>query len=313
MSLRLYFYFSILLTILVSTGCGVTTDMMRDNNIRFGFINNIDFISPVRLKVGIVPLLDDVGLGTPEAGSNLSRLLSEEFAKNTNLYVVKSSDIESFIHSKGWTLPLLPEEAVELGKELDLNVVIDGAISQVGQYTVRKGWRRLVRYFTDQQQYVEAMLLLTAYDTTNGVILAARASEAEYRMGADEKDPFFTKTNQESLTQEAIEQSLDMAISEAYYRIIEGLAATPFKARILSNDGKSVVINYGSEINIKKGQTFVVLSQDEIVSINTEISYALPGPPKAYLKVTEVNEGKTVLEIVKGEVSAGEYLQSWEN
>jgi hypothetical protein len=296
------------------TGCGVFHDYARDNQIRLFSLGVAGFISPAKLKVAVIPFADEAGLGAPEAGSNMARLVTEEFSRSGDLYLLPAGDVARAVAIRGYAHPLTTEQIIQLGRDLNVNVIVDGAISQLDQHSQRKGWRRIIRYFTKQQRYVEAMLLVTCYDASNGVVLAARANSATYKMGKDERDPFDVSVETPPPPQEAIEKSLDLAIEEAYYRALDGLAALPFKAPIIERVGeKTVAIGFGTEVKLSRGTEFVYLPTQEVVTNAINVPYHVPGPPKARLKVTEVSEGRAVLEITEGDVNPGEFIVSWEH
>ncbi|MDR1577808.1 MAG: hypothetical protein LBT86_06250 [Deltaproteobacteria bacterium] len=300
--------------ILSLSGCGIFPDFARDNQIHLFSLGNASFISPAKLKVAVIPFIDEVGLGAAEAGSNMARLVTEEFSRSGDLIMVPAAEVAAAFARRGYAHPLTTETITRLGRDLNVNVIIDGAISQMESHAQRKGWRKVIRYFTSQQRYVEAMLLVTAYDASNGVVLASRANSATYRVGKDRRDPFDTSLETPPPPQEAIEESLDMAIEEAYYRVIDGLAALPFKAPIteLLPENK-VAIPFGTEVDLSPETEFVYLPVQEVLTNAINVSYKIPGAPKAHLKVAEVSEGRSILDIVDGEVKPGEFIVSWDH
>jgi hypothetical protein len=297
--------------IFLFSGCGVFTDMARDNQFYIGSFGLPDFISPVKLKVGILPFRDEVGLGTPQAGPNMAVLMTEQFADSGDLVLVSPQAVADAYRAKGWSGELTPEQAIELGRELNLNVIMDGAISQVDQSHKRRGWRRLARFFTSQSKYVEAVLTLVAFDTSNGLVISARSGESSYRAGNEEKVYF--DNSPEVPSQESIEKSLDLAIEDTYYRTISGLAYTPFKARVANESGSTITINFGSEVGLKKGQIFVCLSDAETLVNRIQVPYTIPGVAKARLKVTAVSVNSANLEVIEGSVSVGDFIQTWDD
>ncbi|MDR0549052.1 MAG: hypothetical protein LBI10_06560 [Deltaproteobacteria bacterium] len=296
------------------TGCGVFHDFAKDNQIHLFSLGEASFVSPVKLKIAVVPFADEVGLGATEAGPNIARLVAEEFGRHGQLTVMPAGEVARAMAIRGYSNPLTPEQVIQLGRDLNANVIIDGAISQVDQHSRRKGWRKIVRYFTSQQKYVEAMLLVTAYDATNGVVLAARANSATYKVGAEEPRDFLETSNEPPPPpQEAIEQSLDMAIEEAYYRTLDGLAALPFKAQITEVVGdKTVAIAFGSEVGLSRGVEFAYLPTQEVLTNAINVPYQIPGAPKAHLRVAEVSLGRSILEVIDGSVHPGEIIETWE-
>ena len=87
------------------SGCGVISDMARDNEFHLGSRGRKSFISPAKLRVGILNFRDEGGLGTPEAGPNMARLMTERFADNSHLVMVPPSQLSETAIALGW-MPL---------------------------------------------------------------------------------------------------------------------------------------------------------------------------------------------------------------
>jgi hypothetical protein len=105
-----------------------------------------------------------------------------------------------------------------------------------------------------------------------------------------------------------------MAISEAYYRALDGLAALPFKAQVTEAVGeKTVAIAFGTEVGLTRGTEFAYLPTQEVVTNAISVPYQIPGAPKAHLKVVEVSPGRSILEVTDGVVHQGEYIETWDN
>ncbi|MDR2301348.1 MAG: hypothetical protein LBF38_04830 [Deltaproteobacteria bacterium] len=295
------------------TGCGVWADMARDNEFRIGSLGQKSFISPAKLRIGVLNFRDEVGLGTPQAGPNMANLVTQRFADNSRLVMVPPSQVTETAMGLGWTGgELTPEMAQRIGHALNLNVVMEGTISQIEQQGGRRGWRRLVRYFTDQQNYVDALLTLIAYDTATGLVVTARAGEGTHRTGREPVD-FFAADKTPPITQESIELSLDEAIDDLYYRSLDGLAYTPFKATVIEENGQTATINFGQDVGLKRGVDFVALSEKEVLTSSIAINYVIPGEAKARLVVRDVGPNSSTLEIREGSVNVGDYVQSWDD
>ena len=295
----------------VLAGCGAVIDMAEDNEWRWGFFGKVEFISPVKLKIGVAPFADDVGLGASGAGNNLARLMSAEMAKDYHLVVTPVEQIESAMAMRGYTAPLTPQQAAEIGSDLRLNAVVLGSLSEVKKYNIRKGWRRLARIVTEQREYVDAVLAVSAIDSATGIVLVSRANTGEYDGGSGGKD-FFEAGDREGHipSQEALENSLDDALKESYYRTLTGLAALPFKAQVLSVQGGEISIGFGSDVGLRKGHKFVKLEVDQVITNSIGDSYQIMGAPVARLMVTKVGDNAAALELQEGHVSPGDIIQA---
>lgn len=301
----------LLLALTASVGCGAVIDMAEDNEWRWGLFGSVDFISPVKLKVAVAPFSDEVNLGVSGAGHNLAALMAEELARDSRLVVVPNSEVEAAIGARGFTLPLTPAQAAEIGSALNVNAVVLGSLSEVKKYNVRKGWRRIARWVTEQREYVDAVLAVSAVDSATGIVLVTRANTGEYDGGSGNKDFFEAGDRTGHIpSQEALETSLDEALKEAYYRTLSGLGSLPFKARVLSASGSDAVVNFGANVGLKKGLKFVKLEVEQTITNSIGDTYQIMGAPVAHLKVTEVGDNTATLEITEGSVMPGDIIQA---
>ena len=294
----------------VMAGCGVITDMAKDNEWRFGYFGGVDYESPVKLRIGVAPFSDEVGLGASNVGVHLANLMTEEMSKDSHLQVVSVEEVQAAMMSRGYYTPLTPQQAAEIGEVLRLNAVIIGSVSEIKKYSVRKGWRRLARIVTSQREYVDAVLAVSAVDSQTGIVLVSRANVGEYDAGAGNKDFFEAGDDNAHIPdQEAIEASLDEALKESYWRTRQGLAALPFKVKALTVYNGQVTVNMGSEVGLKKGQRFAKLEVENIITNTIGESYQVMGAPVAKLKVTELTKTSATLEITEGFLYPGDIIQ----
>jgi curli biogenesis system outer membrane secretion channel CsgG len=290
-------------------GCGAVMDFAQDNELRWKFLNSPKFISPARLRVGVFPFHDEAGLGSPEAGSNLARLLSEELAKNSRLEVTPVEKMAAALNAWGFQGSPHPAQLAQLGSDLRLNAVVFGSVSEISTYSRRKGWRRLARFFTSQRDYVDAVLAVNAVDSATGIILVSRANVGKYDGGPGEKQ-FFEADILEGPSQEAMEGSLDAALADSVHRTLEGLANLPFKVRIVSAEGETAVIAFGRDVGLKKGQEFVRLEVLRTITNTIGETYQVMGAASARLKVVETSDHSAVLELAEGQVYPGDVVQA---
>jgi len=293
------------------SGCGVVYDMAEDYEWRWGTFGRVSFVSPVKLRVGVAPFSDEVGLGAAGAGANLARLMTEELGKNSNLLMVSMEDVQSAIYARGYSLPLNSQQAAEVAADLRLNAIVLGSLSEVRKYNLRKGWRRIARIVTDQREYVDAVLAVSAVDALTGIVLVSRANVGQYDGGSGNKD-FFEAGDREGHNpdQEALEASLDSALSESYHRTLSGLGSLPFKARVLSVYGGEAVIGFGADVGLKRGLDFAKLEVERVITNTIGESYQVMGAPIARLKVSAVDASTATLEITEGHLSPGDIIQT---
>jgi hypothetical protein len=304
----------LLITLIFLSSCGVVTDFVKDNELNIPFLNNPDFESPVKLRMGVIPFQDQALIGGPEVGPNMSKLVSDLFAQNKNIIVVSTDDVRNYVEGRGIVFPITPEEAMEIGRDLNLNVVVEGARSHVGEHQQRTGWRKLFRWFTSKSQFVDGILLIRAYDPADGTVITSRSSESNIRVGSAPKPASDGSVATYKPEQEDIEETLDEALDAIYMRSLDGLRALPFKAMINNADGNTVSIGYGANVGMKKGMKFVLLSHPETITSDfVGYTYYLPGPPIAHLTVDSVSERSATLTVNDGTVALGDMIQSWRN
>jgi hypothetical protein len=302
----------IALAALILSACGVVTDFVRDNELSVPFLG-YDFVSPVRLRVGIIPFEDQALIGGAEVGPNMSRLVAEEFSKSGNLVVVDPEDVRKYAEARGIAYPITPEQAKEIGRALSLNVVVEGAISHVGGHQQRTGWRKLFRWFTSKSQFVDGILLIRAYDPADGTVITSRSSESNIRVGSAAEPDYDGAVTLYKPQSEEIAESLDEALELLCQRSMDGLRALPFKAAVTSGEENGrVTINYGANVGIKRGLKFVLLTYPETITSDfVGYVYYLPGPPSARLTVESVSERSSVLAVNEGIVGMGDMVQTW--
>ncbi|MDR2826837.1 MAG: hypothetical protein LBV77_02130 [Candidatus Adiutrix intracellularis] len=308
-SLILLLFIFITSALTLTTGCGVIIDYANDNELYWGALVAPRFVSPVKLRVAVAPFVDEVGLGAPEAGANLARLLSEELAKSSELDLVPLEEVKAALNTMDISGQITPEKAAQIGSTLRLNALVIGSVSEVKKYNQRKGWRRLARFFTSQREYVDAVLAISAIDITTGIILVSRANTGEYNSGPSEKGFFDKGEKGEFLSQEAMEGSLNEALVESYHRTLNGLAALPFKARVIST-GDRATISFGRDVGIKPGLEFVRLEVLRTLTNTIGESYQIMGAAVAHLKVVEVDDHSASLEIMDGQVYPDDIIQA---
>jgi len=293
---------------LAAVGCGAVVDYARDKELRLGFLNSPRFISPARLRIGVLPFHDGVGLGTPEAGANLARLLSEELAKNARLEVAPVEEMAAALNAWNFEGSPTPAQVAQLGSDLRLNAVVVGSVSEITAYSQRKGWRRMARFFTSQRDYVDAVLAVIAVDSATGIVLVSRANMGVYDGPGETR--YFEAETLEAPSQEAMENSLDKALAESAYRTLEGLADLPFKARVTSAEGGVAFIAFGHDVGLKKGQKFVRLEALRTITNAIGETYEVMGAVSARLQLTEVGERSAMLELTEGRVDPGDVVQA---
>lgn len=292
------------------SGCGVITDMAEDNEWRFGYFGKVNYESPVKLRIGVAPFSDEVGLGASNVGVHLANLMTQEMGRDSKLQVVPVEEVQAAMAARGYYGSLSPQQAADIGQALRLNALILGSVSEVKKYNVRKGWRRLARIVTSQREYVDAVLAVSAVDSLTGIVLVSRANVGEYDAGSGNKDFMEAgDTTSHQPDQEAIEASLDDALNESYWRTRQGLAALPFKARALTVYGGQVTINMGSEVGLKRGQQFAKLEVENVVTNTIGETYQIMGAPVAKLKIVEVTNTSATLEITEGFLYPGDVIQ----
>ncbi|MDR3154775.1 MAG: hypothetical protein LBW85_11040 [Deltaproteobacteria bacterium] len=296
----------------LASGCGVVTDFIHDNEYNVPFLGNMDLASPAHLRVGVIPLEDQIGLGPADMGEHLARLITEQFADNDELVMVDSASVARYVQGRGYAHPLTPEQAMEICRDLNLNLVMEGAAAHYGQNQMRLGWRKLARWFTDQQQYVQILLSLRAYDPSNGTVVTSRAFESRIHVGDAEPRGAMGEQTAYRPTQEIVEESLDEAIEGVYLRAMDGIRAMPFKARVTRVSGGAAEISFGKDVSMPRGAKFVKLSHLEDIVNDIQVTYSVPGAPSARLTVTDVQADSSTLSIDAGTVEVGDFIQSWE-
>ena len=292
-------------------GCGVLIDMSTDEEWRWGSFGNIDFVSPIKLRVGVLPFKDEVGLGASETGTSLGNLMAEELSRDDRIIVIPPEEVAQVMGELGISpsADLAPQEIAALGTAMRLNAVVEGSLSEIRKYNLRKGWRKVARLLTSQRQYVDAVLAVKAVDAQTGILLASRVNTGEHDGGSAEKD-FFEGDDSGQPSQEALEASLNAALSEAFYRTRLGLSKLPFKATIIYTGDGVANITFGEDVGLEVGTEFTRLENLHAITNALGETYQIMGASVARLRVTSVSPTSATLEILEGTIYPGDIIQA---
>lgn len=265
--------------------------------------------APLALKTSaLAKRVAVVGLDnkTPVDQAGLENLATAALIKGLSssrrLKLIDPARVERAVDELG--LPaqaLTPGMAVLIGRRLRANVVITGAVTELGLDQQRIGWRAYVPLVRGVE-VVEAEVVAYALDVESGVMIEAEPSTGARRNTMDGLSG--------ALGLDAAKQSLAEAAAGLGRRLAEAVEKAAWKAFVLEVKGHEVLINAGQDVGMGRGQRFAAYEDAERITSYDGRVYVVPGKVKALLEATNVMSTSARLRLTSGSVNQGDSVQA---
>ncbi len=259
----------------------------------------------LKKRVAVMPFQNNTDVGTAELGRRISSAIAEKLANTGKIIVVPRKEVEAYMSARGILLPLTQNTAMLVGRGLKLNAVVTGAISGIDVISKRTGWRILIPILK-KQEYISASLVTRLIDVENGTFLMAEAGTGDTAHGTTEDLEWIGSSKHETLSQEDVNRSLNLAIDSLTRSLLETLIRAPWKGFIKSVSRSTATIYAGKDVGVKPGDRFVVYDVAEKITNVVGKTYLIPGKIKATLEVTRVMDNISEAKIISGQVLAGD-------
>lgn len=269
------------------TGCG-TTKMVYNK-----FIPDKDGL---KKRVLILPVIDQAGLGDAKV-KEVQALFIEELRKKENFLVREATLAPSSDNLKRTAQfdiivdPLLSKKAEEMG----MNVLITATIHPIDVNVEKKGiWPILII-----SRKLELSMVVSALDLTNGTLFMTNLENTKLKMEEQVEgyevlqieNQFQEEEAKNPLSfvdEEKFKEALDDMVRDQADAILEVLEEEPWSGKILSVDGKDLVINAGRDVGLITGSLFEVFEKGESIQAVNGRSYNLLGPKTGEIKAVRV-------------------------
>jgi hypothetical protein len=295
--------FTILLSLSIGwTGCSTTKTVY--NKI-------IPDKGGLKKRVMVLPLIDQAGLGEAKV-QEAQTLFLEELRKVKSYLVQEATLPPSSDNNRSASQfdiivdPYLSKKAEEMG----MNVLITATIHPIDVNVEKKGiWPILII-----QRKLELSMVVSALDLTNGTLFMTNLESTKLKMEeqVEEEDlevlriegEFKEEEAKDPLTfveEEEFQDAMADMIQDQASAIMEVLEEEPWSGKIISVDGKNLVINAGRDVGLMTGSLFEVFGQGESIQSVNGRSYHLLGPKMGEIKAVRVMEDQASAVPWKGE------------
>jgi hypothetical protein len=291
---RLIFPIAFLFLIL-GAGCGTTKSVYKKVTFKE---------TTLKKRVLVLPLLDQAGVGEAKTAELTAKLV--ELLKEGEDLLVYKGELPAPSRQRMRSLkfavvidPVLIENADRLG----MNVLVAGVLNPT-EMTVRKwGWWP----FQGIKRRVEVSLLLNAYDIIDGTLFLTHLETRKIKVSTD--NPGWEEGGIPKIDETELEEELSDILEDQASNIRDELEDQPWRGKIMSVDGETVVISAGSGSGVSNGSEFQVFSKGErIRSVSGKYFYLL-GPKVGEIKTIEVMDSHTrAAGVTGGPFKAGQII-----
>lgn len=250
----------------------------------------------LKKRVLILPVIDQAGLGDAKV-KEVQALFIEELRKKENFLVREATLAPSSDNLKRTAQfdiivdPLLSKKAEEMG----MNVLITATIHPIDVNVEKKGiWPILII-----SRKLELSMVVSALDLTNGTLFMTNLENTKLKMEEQVEgyevlqieNQFQEEEAKNPLSfvdEEKFKEALDDMVRDQADAILEVLEEEPWSGKILSVDGKDLVINAGRDVGLITGSLFEVFEKGESIQAVNGRSYNLLGPKTGEIKAVRV-------------------------
>ncbi len=176
---------------------------------------------------------------------------------------------------------------MESARKTGAMALVTGILWMESTETEKKG----IVGFRKQQEVFKASMDVWVYDTLTGAKLLDETVEHElvYQQG----------TTWEKGT-EWPPQVLEKMVDKAGDAICRALKNTPWKGFITAQDGQTVTLSAGTDVDLEPGDLLLVYGPGTNVTGVDEQSFRIPGPRLGMVRVTDCSEDTSRTQIMEG-------------
>jgi hypothetical protein len=272
--------------LLLGVGCGTTKSVYKKVSFKD---------TELKKRVLVLPLLDQAGLGEAKAEALTARLV-ELLKEGESLSVYRGTmptPSRQRVRSPEFAVVIDPA-LIEKAGQMGMNVLIAGVLNprEVGI----SSWGVWPFKFVKRQ--MEVSLLLNAYDIIDGTLFITHLEARKIKISKDDLE--LAAEGKPEIDEGKLEEELSDILEDQASTIRDELEEHPWRGKIMSVDGETLMINAGSDIGLSNGSVFQVYSKGErIRSLEGKYFYLL-GPKVGEIKTVNVLDSQASAVPVEG-------------
>ena len=275
-----------LLFFILGVGCGTTKSVYR--KVTFSD-------TTLKKRVLVLPLLDQAGLGEAKTEALTARLL--ELLKEGETLSVHRGTVpqpsRQRMRSEKFAVVIDPARIQE-ADQMGMNVLVAGVLNP-REVRARK-WG--IWPIKGVKREMEISLLLNAYDIIDGTLFISHLETRKIKLSIEDLE--WAAEGEVVIDEAKLEEELSDILEDQASTIRDELEDHPWRGKILSVDGETVMVNAGSDIGLSNGSMFQVYSKGErIRSLEGKYFYLL-GPKVGEIKAVNVTDSQASAVAVNG-------------
>ncbi len=272
--------------LILGVGCGTTKSVYKKVSFKD---------TELKKRVLVLPLLDQAGVGeakTEALTAKLVELLKEGESLSVHRGTVPTPS-RQMARSPEYAIVIDPA-LIEKAGQMGMNVLIAGVLNPL---EVRaRTWGIWPLKFVKRE--MELSLLLNAYDIIDGTLFLTHLETGKIKISTDDLE--LAGEGKHEIDETELEEELSDILEDQASTIRDELEDHPWRGKIMSVDGETVMINAGSDIGLSTGSVFQVYSKGErIRSIDGNYFYLL-GPKVGEIKTVNVMDSQASTVPVEG-------------
>ena len=200
--------------------------------------------------------------GTQRTDSITKDILISEFANSGRFNVLEREDLDSVMEELAFSNSLGEKSILAKQKFLDTDFIVVGSVTKYELNTT--GSKSL--FSKSKEQRAEAVIELKVIDVLNGKVWTETGEgSASVKFGTVLGAGTYGSYG--SLEQEAFRA----AVIQGVEKIVKKIDSMPWTAAVVKKDGKRIIINSGSDNNLKIGTQMNVYKQGKAIEYRGEI------------------------------------------
>ena len=275
-----------LLFLILGVGCGTTKSVYKKVTFKD---------TELKKRVLVLPILDQAGVGEEKAEALTAKLM-ELLKEGEHLLVYRGTvppPSRQRIRSPKFAVVIDPARIQE-ADQMGMNVLVAGVLNP-SEMTARK-WG----YWPIQgvKREVEVSLLLNAYDIIDGTLFITHLETRKIKVSTD--NPEWEAEGKPKIDESKLEEELSEILEDQASTIRDELEDQPWRGKIMSVDGETIMINAGGDIGLSNDSVFQVFSKGERIRSSSGKYFYLLGPKVGEIKTVKVMDAQASTVPVNG-------------
>ncbi len=273
------------LLLIQGMGCGTTKSVYK--KVTF---NN----KGLKKRVLVLPILDQAGVGDEKA-EELTDKLVEFLKEKEHLLVYKGTmptPSRQRLRSPEFAVVIDPA-LIEKADQMGMNVLVAGVLNPSEITAKTWGWWPIKWV----KRKLEVSLLLNAYDIIDGTLFLTHLETRKIKVSKDDLEWEEGKTD---IDKAELEEEFTEILEDQASKIRDELEGHPWRGKIMSVDGETVVISAGMDIGLSNGSMFQVFSKGEKIRSLDGKDFHLLGPKVGEIKTVNVMDSQASAVPVNG-------------